>query len=154
MHAADVVEPLPTARLDEAALSAARTLARHGRPALAVLDEQDQVVGCLSALDLVRLALPRYLRDEPCLARTFDEAHADRVVATLATTAVRDVIGEVAARIPVARPDATVVELAEMMARQSCPAVLVERSAGGAAGVVTASRLLELLVSAVEDRTR
>jgi CBS domain-containing protein len=154
MHAAGVVETLPTAHLDEDLLAAIRTVVRHRLPGLIATDAQGGLVGYLSSTDLLRLALPGYLRDEPCLARVFDEEHADRIAATLVGTRVGDVIGQPADRVSVVRPQATVVELAELMARQCCPLVLVEREGGGILGIVTANRLLDAMVVAAQDRSR
>jgi CBS domain containing-hemolysin-like protein len=64
------------------------------------------------------------------------------------------VIGQAADRVPVARPGATVVELAELMARRSSTLVLVEKEDGGTLGVVTANGLLDVLVAAAEERPR
>jgi CBS-domain-containing membrane protein len=150
MFAAGAVETLPGARLDDDALSAVRLALRRGLPGLVAADERGEVVDCLSWVDLIRLVLPGYVRGEPRLARTFDEEHADRIAATLVGTRVRDVIGGPRTRAPTARPQATAVELAELMARHRCPLVLVENQAGGILGIVTASHLLELLVAAAE----
>lgn len=154
MHAADVVESLPTALPGDDVLSAVRMVSQRGLPGLVVADERGEVVGCLSSVDLLRLALPRYLREDPGLARVFDEEHADRIAAALVGTRVGDVVGEARDRVPMARPRATVVELAELMARWSCPLVVVEKEEGGTLGVVTANRLLELLVAAAGGAPR
>lgn len=153
MRASDVVQTLPAARLSDAVLPAMRSVARRELPGLVVVDEQDRVVACVSLTDLVRLVLPRYLRDEPCLARTFGEAHADRVAEGLAGAVVRDVVGQVPERIPVVRADATLVELAETMSRQRCALVMVEQRETGVLGVVTAGRLLEVLVDTAVGET-
>lgn len=153
MRASDVVQPLPAARLADAVLPAMRTVARRDLAGLVVVDDQDHVVACVSLTDLLGLVLPRYMRDEPCLARTYGEAHADRVAKGLADVAVGDVVGEVTERIPVVRADATLVELAEMMSRQRCPLVMVEQRETGVLGVVTAGRLLEVLVDAAVGET-
>ncbi|MGN9913395.1 CBS domain-containing protein [Phytohabitans sp. LJ34] len=154
MRAADVMETLPSVRLDDEFLSVLRMVSQHGWPGLVVVDEHDRVVMCLSSVDLVRLVLPRYLHDGPGLARVFDEEHADRICAVLVDTPVRAVVGEVAKRVPVARPQATVVELAELMARRNCSLVLVEGDDGGTLGVVSANRLLGVVAAATEDRSR
>jgi CBS-domain-containing membrane protein len=153
MRAADIVEALPTAQPGDAVLSAVQLVSRHGLPGLVVADERGTVIGCMSSVDLLWVALPRYLRDEPIMARVIDENHADRIATTLVDARIRDVLGEVAARIPVARPDATVVALAEVMARRCCPLVLI-KAEGDALGVVTANRLLEVLVAATGDASR
>lgn len=156
MHAADVVETLPTAGLDDAVLSALRMVLRHGLPALVVADDQGNVVAGLSSVELLRAALPRYMRDEPCLARVYGGDHEDRLVAQLAGTSVRELVSELADRVPVARQEATVMELAEMMARRCCPVVLVERadSDGGVLGVVTANGLLKVLLARAGEASR
>lgn len=153
MRASDVVQPLPTARLADGVLPAMRTVARRDLPGLVVVDEHDQVVACVSLTDLLGLVLPRYMRDEPCLARTFSEAQADRIAEGLVGTQVRDVVGDVTDRIPVVRADATLVELAETMSRQRCALVMVEQRETGTLGVVTAGRLLEVLVDAAVGET-
>jgi CBS-domain-containing membrane protein len=154
MHAADVVETLPTARPGDEVLSALRMVSQRGLPGLVIADEQGEVVGCLSSVDLLQLALPRYLREDPGLARVFDEEHADRIAAALAGTRVGDVLGEARDRVPTARPRATVVELAELMTRWCCPLVVVENEHGGTLGIVTANRLLALLVTAADGTSR
>lgn len=155
MHAADVVETLPAARLDDAFLPAVRTMLRHGLPGLVVVDDRGQTVACMSSVDLLRLALPRYVHEQPILARVFDERHADQIADRLARTTVRDVVGELAGRIPMVRSEATLVELAETMTQLGCPLTMVEPGeGGGAVGVVTVNHLLEVLVAAAGSRSR
>lgn len=153
MRASDVVQTLPAARLVDAVLPAMRTVARRDLPGLVVVDEQDRVVACVLLSDLVGLVLPRYMRDEACLARTFGEADADRIAEWLMGASVGDVVGEVEEQIPVVRADATLVELAETMSRQRCALVMVEQRETGVLGVVTAGRLLEVLVDAAMGET-
>jgi CBS domain-containing protein len=151
MHASDVVESIPSARLDDAVLPAVRMVLRHDLPGLIVIDEQGRAVAGISSVDLLRATLPRYVRNEPCIARLYGEEHGDLIAAQLAGASVRDVIGDIAGRIPVARRQATLVEVAEMMARLCCPVVLVERDADSMLGMVTANGLLKVLLAAVED---
>lgn len=154
MHASDLVEPLPTARLDDDLLSAIRMVLQQGLPGLVAADERGTVIACVSLVDLVRVALPRYLRDAPVLVRTVDEGSADRVAAALVGARVADAVEEAATRTPVVRPSATAVELAEIMARQRCSLVLVDSEGDGPRGVVTANRLLDLLVAGAEGPPR
>lgn len=154
MHAADVVEELSAARPDDDVLSAVRTVCENGLPGLVVVDDQGDVVGCIPSIDLLRLAMPRYLQDDPGLARVFDEDYADHIAARLIGTRVRDLLGEAMNRVPVARPRATVVEVAELMVVWSCPLVVVEKEGGGTLGVVTANRLLDLFVTGAGEASR
>lgn len=153
MHAADLVEALPTARPGDDVLSAMRMVTRHRLPGLVVANKEGEIVGCMSSTDLLQLTLPRYVREEPGLARVFDEDHADHIAAVLVGMQVGDVIGEASARIPMARPQATTVELAELMADRFSPLVVVAREQGGTLGVVTANRLLARLVETVGEAT-
>ncbi|MGW0733925.1 CBS domain-containing protein [Streptomyces sp. NPDC002851] len=150
MHAADVVETLPTALPDDDALTAIQMVSRLGLPGLVVTDEQGQVLGCMSSIHLLKAALPHYFFDDPGLTQVIDENHADRIATALVGTSVRDLLGRVTDRIPRVRPTATVVELGVAMARRQCPFALVEQEGGAIVGVVTANRLLALLAAKVE----
>jgi CBS domain-containing protein len=79
MHAADVIEALPTARPGDDVLSALRMVTRHHLPGLVVANKDGQIIGCMSSTDLLQLTLPRYVREEPALARVYDEEHADHI---------------------------------------------------------------------------
>ncbi len=147
MHAADVIENLPTVSPGDDALSAVLIVARQRLPGLIVADHQGAVVSCVTSTDLLRAALPRYLREEPNLARVLDEKHADGIAAALVGACVGDVVRDIADRVPVARPRATVVEVAELMVQWCCPLVLVAEKNGPHLGVVTANGLLALLAA-------
>ncbi|WP_282701804.1 CBS domain-containing protein [Streptomyces sp. CC219B] len=150
MHAADVIETLPTALPDDDILSAVQMVSRQGLPGLVVADEQGELIGCMSSVDLLRAALPHYFLDDPGLVHVMDEVHADRVAAAMSGTRVRDVLTWGPSRIPRVGPRAKAVELAVLMVRRQCPFALVEREGGGILGVVTANRLLGLLATAAE----
>ena len=150
MHAADVVESLPTVGLDAPLLSAIRTVVQHRLSGLPVTDEHGKVVGCVSSVDLLRASLPRYLQGDARLARVLDESAADQLAQRLAGLRVRDAVGALTA-LPAVRALATAVELAELMAERGSPIVLVETDGAGAPGVVTVNHLLELLVGAAAD---
>lgn len=150
MHAADVIETLPTALPDDDILSAVQMVSQHGLPGLVVADERGELIGCMSSVDLLRAALPHYFLDDPGLTHVIDEGHADRIAAAMVGTPVRDVLTWGPPRIPRVEPQATAVEIAELMVRRQCPFALVEREGGGILGIVTANRLLGLLAAAVE----
>jgi CBS domain-containing protein len=150
MHAADIIENLPTARPDDDAASAVRMVVGQRLPGLVVADAQGAVVGCVSSTDLLEAALPRYLREAPNLARVLDEKQADRIAAALVGARVGDIVREVADRIPVAGPRASVTELAELMVQRCCPIVLVAEKNGEKLGVVTANGLLGRFCAASE----
>jgi CBS domain-containing protein len=147
MHAAEVAQSLPVAHLDDTAMSAVQVVVAQGVPGLVVTDEADQVVACVSAVDLLRLVLPDYLRGRPCLSRVIEEDVADRIAARLTDVPLRQVVTETEGGVPEARAEATLVELAELMGRRGCALALVRADTGGAHGVVTVHRLLEALAA-------
>ncbi|MDO0938432.1 CBS domain-containing protein [Streptomyces sp. DG2A-72] len=150
MHAADVIETLPTALPDDDILSTVQMISRHGLPGLVVADGRGELIGCMSSVDLLRAVIPHYFLDDPGLTRVIDEGHADRIATAMAGTRVRDVLTWGPSRIPTVGPRATAVEIAESMVRRQCPFALVEREGGGILGIVTANRLLGLLATAAE----
>ncbi|WP_419999275.1 hypothetical protein [Streptomyces boninensis] len=153
MHAADVVETLPTALPDEDALAAVRMVAERGLPGLVVADERAVVIACMSSAALLRAVLPPYFLEGACLAQVIDERHADLIAADLADTPVRALIGRVPDAVPRVRAQATAAELGALLARRKSPFALVEAADGHILGVVTANRLLGLLAAAAEQAT-
>ena len=80
----------------------------------------------LPGTQVLRMAVPRYCQDDPALARVVDEAAADVFLARAGRphrgrTACRASRGE----LPVVDPDATVLEIAALMARTRSPLVAV-----------------------------
>lgn len=153
MHAADVVESLPTVLPSDDVLAALQVLARHGLPGLVVADDGGEIVGCISSIDLLRAVLPQYFVDDPSLTRVIDEAHADLVAATLFGTRVEDLLNRGHDRAPRVGPQASAVELAELMVREESPFALVEREDGGILGIVTANGLLGRLAAVAGGRS-
>lgn len=146
MRARELAQVLPTVRLDDSALEAARVITKRGLPGIAVLSEDGRPVTVLPAADLLRALVPGPVLDDPSLARVLDERTADRCAAELAHKRVRDVVTK-KDRLASVDGDATVVECAALMARTHSPAVAVlDRSGGGLIGLVTAVHLLEVLL--------
>ncbi|GAA5145978.1 CBS domain-containing protein [Pseudonocardia eucalypti] len=146
MKAGELAQPLPTVRLDDSALDAARLITAHGLPGIAVLSEDGRPVTVLPAADLLRALVPGPVLDDPSLARVLDERTADRCAADLARRTVREVVTK-KDRLASVDADATVVECAALMARTHSPAVAVLGRAGGdLIGLVTAGHLLEVLL--------
>lgn len=148
MHAADVAQACPVVRVDDSAMAAVETVVAHDLPGLVVVDEVGRVVACLSSVDLLRLALPAYLRDQPCLSRVIGEAAADRIAVRLVDVPLRQLVTGAEGTVPEAAPTATLVELAELMSRCGCALALVRSGQDGTGyGVVTVNRLLAALAA-------
>ncbi|GGO01036.1 CBS domain-containing protein [Microbispora bryophytorum] len=144
MRARDLVAPYPTVDLDSPVADAARLMAERALPGLIVLDERGAPVSILPGTQVLRLAVPRYCQDDPALARVVDEAHADAFVRALGERTVRQAMPERPRELPVTDPDATLLEVAALMARTRSPLVAV-LDGDRLLGAVTLSALLERL---------
>ncbi|HYU86290.1 MAG TPA: CBS domain-containing protein [Kribbellaceae bacterium] len=142
-----MAEEFPVISLDSDAAEAARLLATHRLPGLIVTDERGRPVAILPGSQVVRFLVPKYVQDDPALARVVDESLADRVADKLAGTTVRKMLPDPPpSELPVVKADDTVLEIAAVMARLRCPLVAVV-DGDHIVGAITASRLLELAVS-------
>lgn len=145
MRASDLVADFPTVGLDTPVAEAARLLAEQDLPGLIVVDERGLPSSILPGTQVLRLAVPGYCLDDPALARVVDEAHADAFLGRLAGRTVREALPARARELPVAAPDATVLELAALMARTHSPLVAVVDEQG-LRGAVTLQALVDRLV--------
>jgi len=143
VRAGELAEQYPLVDLDSDALEAVRILARDRLPGL-VVTERGRPHSVLAGSQVVRFVVPDYVQADPSLARVVDESAADRIAATLRGRTVRELLPAKPTRLPSVEVDDTVLELAALMARERTPIVAVVR-AGEIVGVVTASRLLELV---------
>ncbi|OMC10127.1 hypothetical protein A5735_17960 [Mycolicibacter heraklionensis] len=141
MHAEEIAEEFPVVSIDSDALDAARLLAQHRLPGLVVTDEAGKPYAVLPASQVVRFIVPGYVQDDPSLAGVLSESMADRAAEKLGGKTVRDVLPEHLHDVPAAEADATIIEVAALMARMRSPLVAVVKG-GELHGVITASRLL------------
>ncbi len=128
--------------MDSGALDAARMLAEHRLPGILVTGSDGYPEAVLPAAQVVQFIIPRYVQDDPSLARVLDEPMCAKAISKLRGKTVRDVIPEKFIKIPFARADDTIIELAAVMAQYRSPLIAV-LDGKRLLGVVTASRLLE-----------
>ncbi len=141
-----MAEEFPVVGLDYDALDAARLLAGNRLPGLVVIDRDGHPHSILPASEVVRFVVPIYVQDDPSLAGVLSESVADRVADTLGGKKVRALLPAAAPELPSEQSDATLLEVAAVMARMRSPlAAVLDGDALG--GVVTASRLLELALT-------
>ncbi|MFF5211062.1 CBS domain-containing protein [Streptosporangium sp. NPDC000396] len=131
MRARDLLADFPTVTLDTAVIEAARLLADQDLPGLIVVDERGLPVSILPGTQVLRLAVPGYCQDDPALARVVDEAHADALLTSMTGWTVREALPARPRELPVTDPEATVLELAALMARTHSPLVAVVGAVGG-----------------------
>jgi CBS domain-containing protein len=142
MRARDLLSPLPTLTEDAPILDAVRLLAEQDLPGLIVVDRDGMPSAILPGTHILRLAVPHYCQDDPALARVVDEAHADAFLGPLAGRTVRDYLPADPGELPITDPDATVLELAALMARTRRPLVAVIDEDGRVTGAVSMQALL------------
>lgn len=146
MRARDLAADYPTVRADSPVLEAARLLAGENLPGLVVVDHEDRPVTVLPGTQVLRLGVPAYCQEDPALARVVDEAHADVFLRELADRTVAECLPERPRELPVVHPDATVLEIAALMARTRSPLVAVVAVDGSLTGVVTLDALLDRML--------
>ncbi|WP_246064468.1 CBS domain-containing protein [Nonomuraea longispora] len=142
MRAHALAAEFPTATLDTPALEAARLLAERDLPGLILVDDAGLPITILPGTQVLRLAVPTYCREDPALARVVDEAHADLFLRQLGGRTVRECLPEQQRELPVADTQATVLELAALMARTRSPLVAIVDD-GRLVGAVTLQALLD-----------
>lgn len=151
MLARDVAEDYPVVRGDDGALEAAELIAARRLPGVVVVDAAGRPVTVLPGPEVLRFLIPPYVQEDASLARVFDERTADRCAARLREHRVRELLPPDDERheLPEVDGDATVIECAAVMARLRSP-LLVVTDGDRIAGVITAARLLALLLPGVD----
>jgi CBS domain-containing protein len=145
MRALDLAAEFPSVRLSTSAYEAARLLAAQDLPGLLVLDDDGHPITILPGTQVLRFAVPRYIQDDPTLARVVDEAHADRFTDDLRRFTVRELLPDDRRELAVVKPDATVLEVAALMARTRSPLVAVA-DRDGLRGAITLDALLDRML--------
>ncbi|PZG10081.1 CBS domain-containing protein [Nonomuraea aridisoli] len=147
MRARDLLADFPTVGLDSPVIDAARLLADQDLPGLIVVGDEGSPVTILPGTEVLRLAVPAYCQDDPALARVVDEAHADAFLHGLDGRTVREALPRQRRELPLTDPDATVLELAALMARTRSPLVAVVGDDRRLIGAVTLQALLDRLLT-------
>ncbi|NUT35032.1 MAG: CBS domain-containing protein [Hamadaea sp.] len=142
MRAVDLAVPYATVFLTTPALEAARVLADADLPGLIVLDDRGAPYAVLPGTQVLRLAVPIYVQEDPPLARMIDEDAADVFIRELGDRTVRELLPPQPHELPVVGPSATALELAALMARTRSPLVAVVDQ-GRLLGAVTLHGLLD-----------
>ena len=145
MRASDLVRPHPTVALSSPAIEAARLLASADLPGLIIVDDVGRPVTVLPGTQVLQMAVPAYCQADPSLARVIDEEAADVILTELDDLTVGALLPPQPYELPVVTPDATVLEMAAMMARTRSPLVAVVDH-GRLVGAVTLDRLLDTVL--------
>jgi len=145
MKARDIAVTMPTVTVDDPVIRVVRAMVVRRLPGLILVDERSRPSIVLPGTQVLRLAVPSSYQDDPALARTIDEEHADHFWTELGERTVGECLARQATRPVTVSEDATLLEVAATMARQRSPLVAVVDEHGTLTGAVTLERLLTSL---------
>lgn len=147
MRARELAEPFPVVHLDTDAMEASRLLVDRALPGLVVVDHDGLPLFILPGSQVLRFALPEYVEEDRALASVYSESDADALCENLRGRTVQELMPSEQflprrkADRPIVAPDATLIEVAAVMAEQHSPVVAVVDH-GRVLGVITVHRLL------------
>ncbi|WP_344948005.1 CBS domain-containing protein [Sphaerisporangium flaviroseum] len=147
MRARDLLTEFPTVTLDTLVVDAARLMAERDLAGLIVVTDEGRPHSVLPGTQVLALAVPGYCQDDPALARVVDEEHADRFLDALGDSTVRQALPKNPRELPVTDPDATLLEIAALMARTRSPLVAVVDD-GRLLGAITLQALMDQVTGA------
>lgn len=147
MRARELAEPFPVIDLDTDAMAAARLMGGAHLPGLIVCGPDRRPFAVLPGSQVLRFIIPNYVQEDLALARVYDEQAADELLAKLTNSTVRDVLPSERDmdELPIVDQDATMIEVAAVMARMHSPLVAVV-DGDELLGAITVSRLLRHLL--------
>lgn len=146
MRAGDVSIQMSTVGEDTPAREAAKVLAAQDLPGLIVVDKRGRPLTVLAGTQVLRMALPSYCQDDPALARVIDEAAADVIFNGIGERTVADLVPRSRPELPAVSADATMLEVAAVMARSNVPLVAVVDSDRVMIGAITLDGLLDRML--------
>jgi CBS domain-containing protein len=146
VRARELAEPFPVVHLDTDALEATRLLVDRALPGLVVVDRYGLPLFILPGSQVLRFALPDFVEEDRTLASVYSESDADALCESLRGRTVQELMPSTkflprGAPRPIVAPDATLMEVAAVMAEQHSPVVAVVHE-GHIIGVITVHRLL------------
>ena len=146
MRAEDVAIQMTAVAEDTPAREAAKVLAAQDLPGLIVVDRGGRPLTVLAGTQVLRMALPSYCQDDPALARVIDEAAADVILDGIGDRSVADLLPRSRPELPAVSRDATLLEVAAVMARSNVPLVAVVDKERVMTGAITLDGLLDRLL--------
>jgi CBS domain-containing protein len=145
MRARDLAVPYPVLAADAPAAEVARLLAEEPIDAVFV-DRQGQLQGVVSDIGLLVRLLPGYVIEDPTLAQVLEEGAADLLWRRLEGHTAGELLSKKGpVEVPQVHGDATLMQVAAVMAGARAPMVAV-REGGRLIGGITSSALLTRLL--------
>lgn len=147
MRARELAVRVPTVTPADAVATAVQVMAGAHLPGLIVVDDRGRPHTVLPGTQVLLLTVPRAHREGSSLARTIDEPHADAFWHELGDLTVGACLPRVPARPATVREDATLLEIAALMARMRSPLVAVVDGGGLLLGGITLDHVLTRLTA-------
>ncbi|MEN3613482.1 CBS domain-containing protein [Plantactinospora sp. ZYX-F-223] len=151
MQAQQIAVVVPTVTVRDSVARAVRLMALRRLPGMIVVDDRGRPKTVLPGTQVLRMAVPDAYREDPVLARTIDEAHADLFWEELGNLTVGDCLHREPPRVTTVGLSGTLLEVAALMARQRSPLVGVVDGAGVLVGAITLDRVLAEFAVAEPD---
>ena len=145
MQAREIALTVPTVTSRDTVAKAVRVMVLNRLPGLIVVDDRSRPWIVLPGTQVLRLTVPSAYQQDPALARAIDEAHADEFWIELGDIVIADCVPLRNNKPVTVRTDATLLEVAGLMARQHSPLVAVVDETGRLVGAITLERLLTSL---------
>lgn len=145
MRAQALAVPAATVTLTDTVSTALRILAEHRLPGLVVTDEKHRPKAVLPGTQALRMGIALEFQEDAALARVVDEASADIFTQTPANRLIGECLPPRPEVRAVVTGDATLLEVACLMARTHSPLVAVIDGSGAMTGIITLSMVLERL---------
>lgn len=145
MQASDIAVEAPTVTLDDPVTRAVKVLADRRLPGLIVVDQDLRPRAVLPGSQVLRMIISLSYQRDPALTRTIDEAHADLFWQELGNLTVRDCLPPQPSKKVAVQADATLLEVAGLMARMHSPLVAVVGADDRLRGCITLNALLQHL---------
>lgn len=149
MRVSELAIAIPVVDRDTSAQAAAQIIARDSRAGIVVADADGRPRAVLSAIDVLRALVPRYVMDDMSLAGVLDEKGADEVWLDVPDRTVGEILDDNESRvfdILEVEPDDTLLEVAARMADARTLVALVKGEPGVAAKFVTLPAVLDAVL--------
>lgn len=142
MQARDLSVTMPKITAADTVITAVQAMVVRRLPGLVVVDSARRPVVVLPGTQVLRLAVPSTYQDDPSLAHAVDEESADTFWRDLVGLTVGQCLPAHPPRPAEVRGDATLLQVAALMARSRSPLVAIVDAERVLTGVVTLERLL------------
>lgn len=145
MRATDIRTTIAMVDRNRSVAEASRVIADSGKTGVLVSDGAEPI-GVITALDVLRLAMPDYLLDDPSLAATLDEQAIEELLAPLRDKTLAEVIADRTVQlrpVPEVDADATMLEIAAVLVAAGCPVAVIADDQDRQDRFVTLAAVLE-----------